>query len=228
MCSSVPAPVRVGSGNLFSGKSACRASATPSSVRGACDWRTVPVARPNSFAPMNDSMRFARCASLSPLRPFLPFIVTNRFYPQRIPLPPCELLDTCGEKLTEGCLPRLPLAPAAAAARRLNEKNAIKKCQNLIQALFFNGIPVNDPENGWTIWSYWGGLNDVTRYPENKFGISSSSATFGSIGGYSYISALPSEKKTGTRISYAATNRSYRNRLMYSYNTGLNEKGWDY
>ena len=91
--------------------------------------------------------------------------------------------------------------------------------------LFFNGIPVNDPENGWTIWSYWGGLNDVTRYPENKFGISSSSATFGSIGGYSYISALPSEKKKGTRISYAATNRSYRNRLMYSHNTGLNEKG---
>ena len=69
--------------------------------------------------------------------------------------------------------------------------------------LFFNGIPVNDPENGWTIWSYWGGLNDITRYPENKFGISSSSATFGGVGGYSYISALPSEKKTGSRISYA-------------------------
>ena len=92
--------------------------------------------------------------------------------------------------------------------------------------LFFNGIPVNDPENGWTIWSYWGGLNDVTRYPENKFGISSSSATFGGVGGYSYISALPSEKKTGSRISYAATNRSYRNRAMYTYNSGLNNKGW--
>ena len=39
----------------------------------------------------------------------------------------------------------------------------------------------NDPENGWTIWSYWGGLNDITRYPENKFGISSADATFGSI-----------------------------------------------
>ena len=90
----------------------------------------------------------------------------------------------------------------------------------------FNGIPVNDPENGWTIWAYWGGLNDVTRYPENKFGISSSTATFGSIGGYSYISALPSDKKVGTRFSYAATNRSYRNRLMYTYNSGLNDKGW--
>ena len=43
--------------------------------------------------------------------------------------------------------------------------------------MFFNGIPVNDPENGWTIWSFWGGLNDVTRYPENKFGISSADAT---------------------------------------------------
>ena len=94
--------------------------------------------------------------------------------------------------------------------------------------LFFNGIPVNDPENGWTIWSYWGGLNDVTRYPENSFGISNSAATFGSVGAYSYISALPSEKNIGGRISYASTNRSYRNRAMYTYNTGLNNKGWGY
>ena len=35
--------------------------------------------------------------------------------------------------------------------------------------IFFNGIPVNDPENGWTIWSYWGGLNDITR---NLVGVS--------------------------------------------------------
>ena len=94
--------------------------------------------------------------------------------------------------------------------------------------LFFNGIPVNDPENGWTIWSYWGGLNDVTRYPENSFGISNSAATFGSVGAYSYISALPSEKNIGGRMSYAATNRSYRNRAMYTYNTGLNNKGWGF
>lgn len=94
--------------------------------------------------------------------------------------------------------------------------------------LFFNGIPVNDPENGWTIWSYWGGLNDITRYPENSFGISNSAATFGSVGAYSYISALPSEKNTGGRISYAATNRSYRNRAMYTYNSGLNNKGWGF
>jgi hypothetical protein len=94
--------------------------------------------------------------------------------------------------------------------------------------LFINGIPVNDPENGWTIWSYWGGLNDVTRYPETSFGISNSEANFGSIGAYSYMSALPSAKKVGTRISYASTNRSYRNRTMLTYNSGLNKKGWGF
>ena len=91
-----------------------------------------------------------------------------------------------------------------------------------------NGIPVNDPENGWLIWSYWGGLNDVTRYPETSFGITNSAANFGSIGAYSYISALPSVKRTGSRVSYASTNRSYRNRAMYTYNSGLNNKGWGF
>ena len=94
--------------------------------------------------------------------------------------------------------------------------------------LFINGIPVNDPENGWTIWSYWGGLNDVTRYPETSFGITNSAANFGSIGAYSYISALPSVKRTGSRVSYASTNRSYRNRAMYTYNSGLNNNGWGF
>ena len=43
---------------------------------------------------------------------------------------------------------------------------------------------------------------------------------------YSSISLRPSSKRSGHRISYASTNRAYRNRLMYSYNSGLNDKGW--
>ena len=92
--------------------------------------------------------------------------------------------------------------------------------------LLLNGIPVNDPENGWAIWSYWGGLNDMTRYPEVRNGISSSHKTFGGVGGYSYISLRPTDKRKGHRISYSSTNRAYRNRLMYSYNSGLTKKGW--
>jgi len=92
--------------------------------------------------------------------------------------------------------------------------------------LLLNNIPVNDPETGWAIWSYWGGLNDMTRYPETRNGISSSSMSFGGLSGYSSISLRPSSKRKGHRISYSATNRAYRNRLMYSFNSGLNEKGW--
>ena len=92
--------------------------------------------------------------------------------------------------------------------------------------LLINGIPANDPESGWAIWSYWGGLNDMTRYPEVRNGISSSHNTFGGVGGYSSISLRPTDKRKGHRISYSSTNRAYRNRLMYSFNSGLTEKGW--
>ncbi len=93
-------------------------------------------------------------------------------------------------------------------------------------SLLVNGIPVNDPESGWAIWSYWGGLNDMTRYPEVRNGISSSHKTFGGVGGYSYITLRPTDKRKGHRVSYSSTNRAYRNRLMYSFNSGLTEKGW--
>ena len=92
--------------------------------------------------------------------------------------------------------------------------------------LLLNGIPVNDAENGWAIWSYWGGLNDMTRYPTNRTGVSSSHNTFGGIGGYSSISLRPTSKRSGHRFSYSSTNRAYRNRMMYSFNSGLTEKGW--
>lgn len=87
------------------------------------------------------------------------------------------------------------------------------------------GIPANDPESGWAVWSYWGGLNDVTRYPDTKIGIASSHSTFGGIGGYSSISLRASDKQVGHKFSYASTNRSYRNRAMYTYSSGW-KKGW--
>jgi len=93
-------------------------------------------------------------------------------------------------------------------------------------SVFLNGMPGNDPESGRTIWAYWGGLNDVTRYPEIKYGISSSKTAFGSIGGYSNVSMRASDKRAGSKFSYAATNRTYTSRVMFTHNTGMNEKGW--
>ena len=63
--------------------------------------------------------------------------------------------------------------------------------------LLIEGLPVNDPESGWAIWSYWGGLNDMTRYPQVRNGISASPVAFGGLSGYSSISLRPSTKRSG-------------------------------
>jgi len=92
--------------------------------------------------------------------------------------------------------------------------------------LMMNGIPMNDRESGWAIWAYWGGLNDVTRYPENRQGISSAQMGFGNIGGFSNIDLRPTNLRKGTKISYALTNRTYRQRAIITHSTGLMDNGW--
>lgn len=92
--------------------------------------------------------------------------------------------------------------------------------------VLMNGMPMNDPESGMAIWAYWGGLNDITRYPEIKTGITSSQSTFGSMLGYMNVNLNASSKQPGTRVSYAATNRTYRSRLMITHNTGWLKNGW--
>ncbi|CAG5078894.1 Plug domain-containing protein [Parvicella tangerina] len=92
--------------------------------------------------------------------------------------------------------------------------------------ILLNGMPGNDPESGYAIWAYWGGLNDITRYPEVKTGIASSQTTFGGLLGYTNINLNASSKRPGTRVSYAATNRTYRHRLMVTHNTGWMKGDW--
>lgn len=92
--------------------------------------------------------------------------------------------------------------------------------------VLLGGMPINDPENGMAIFAYWGGLNDITRYPETKAGISSSHQVFGDIGGYSSINLDASDFRKGTKVSYAATNRTYFNRAMVTHSTGMLKNGW--
>lgn len=89
-----------------------------------------------------------------------------------------------------------------------------------------NGVMVNDLENGWAQWFRWGGLNDVTRMVTVRTGVQRSEFNFGGIGGYSNINLRASEFRPGTRISYASSNRAYRNRLMATHSTGMMDNGW--
>ena len=89
-----------------------------------------------------------------------------------------------------------------------------------------NGIFMNDLETGWAPFSQWGGLNDVTRWMEIRTGVSASPYGFGGIGGWSNIDTRASGIRKGLRASYAISDRSYRNRLMATYATGMTKKGW--
>ncbi len=88
-----------------------------------------------------------------------------------------------------------------------NARYQIRGLESEHYNVLINGVPMNDPELGWGIFSYWGGLNDVTRYPEAGIGLGASNYTFSSIGGYTNMDMRASEDRKGSRVSYASTNR---------------------
>lgn len=100
---------------------------------------------------------------------------------------------------------------------------------NKYSDVYFNGVRMNKIDNDRVDFGNWGGLNDVTRYPaETTYGLDPSDYSFGDLNGVTYFDTRPSQMRTGTSFSYSMTNRSYRQRLMLTHNTGLNKKGWGF
>ncbi len=94
--------------------------------------------------------------------------------------------------------------------------------------LLINGIEMNKQYDGRPQWSDWGGLNDMQRNQEFSMGLKASDYTFGDVAGTTNIIFRASQYRKGGRVSYATSNRSYRGRVMGSYNSGLNLNGWAY
>lgn len=109
--------------------------------------------------------------------------------------------------------------PARFRIRGLNSENL---------AILMGGVSLNDMETGRAYWSNWGGLNDVTRNVEIKTGIVSSPYAFGGVGGVTQIENRPSTYRKQFKVVYSAANRSYRNRLMVTYSSGVTKKGWSF
>lgn len=103
--------------------------------------------------------------------------------------------------------------------RGLDSDNAI---------VHINGVKMNKLYNGRPQWSNWGGLNDVLRNQELSNGSIPLKYNFGGILGSNNINIRASEYGEGGRITYSSSNRSYTNRLMATYNSGMLEKGWAY
>ena len=93
----------------------------------------------------------------------------------------------------------------------------IRGLDGLNTSVFFNGIPMNELENGRVYWSTWGGLNDVMRSRETSVGLESIDYTIGGVGGASAIDTRASKQRKQTKVVYSSSNRSYRNRLMLTW-----------
>lgn len=91
---------------------------------------------------------------------------------------------------------------------------------------YLNGVQMNDMISGYGVWSLWGGLNDATRNQESSVGIETGNYSFGNIGGVVNIDTRASNYRPGIKVTYSNSNRTYNNRMMATYSTGLMNNGW--
>ncbi len=92
--------------------------------------------------------------------------------------------------------------------------------------VYIEGVPVNDGESGRAVYGEWGGLNDVFRNKEYQNGIEAGRFSLGSLGGATNYSIRASRQRKQTKVTYALSDRSYTNRVMLTYSTGLMDNNW--
>jgi hypothetical protein len=97
---------------------------------------------------------------------------------------------------------------------------------NNYQNVSLNGFVVNDIESGAPYYSNWGGLNDVMRSAMVSSGPEPIGFLFEPVGGATRINTRASEYRAGIKAVYSLSNRTYRNRAMLTYSTGLLNNNW--
>lgn len=98
--------------------------------------------------------------------------------------------------------------------------------ENNYQNVSLNGFVVNDIESGAPYWSNWGGLNDVMRSSMVSSGPEPIGFLFEPVGGATRINTRASEYRSGIRAVWSRSNRTYPNRAMLTYSTGLMNNNW--
>lgn len=96
------------------------------------------------------------------------------------------------------------------------------------EAVYMNGIALNDALTGYSPWSLWGGLNDVTRDQETSGALNVSDYGLGGINGVTNINTRASMIRKGLRVGLVNANAQYRFRGMLTYGSGERPDGWSY
>lgn len=96
------------------------------------------------------------------------------------------------------------------------------------QDVLLSGVKLNDAITGYSPWSLWSGLNEVTRSKVTANSMEASDYLLGGYNGVTNIFANPSNMRKGLRASVLTNSAAYRLRLMLTYASGRNDKGWSY
>ncbi len=92
--------------------------------------------------------------------------------------------------------------------------------------IMMNGVSMIKADRGFVDFGNWGGLNEVTRYPEIAANQTPSEYDFGGVSSVIYKNMKASEHRKGFQFTQSLTNRNYRNRTSLRYSSGMNKKGW--
>ncbi len=102
----------------------------------------------------------------------------------------------------------------------------VRGYDNNYQNVSLNGFVTNDIESGSPYYSNWGGLNDVMRSAMVSSGPEPIGFLFEPVGGATRINTRASAYRSGVKAVYSLSNRTYRNRAMVTYSTGLMNNNW--
>lgn len=91
---------------------------------------------------------------------------------------------------------------------------------------YLNGMYMNDLDDGRVNWGFWGGLNDVLRARDARSGLANVDFAYGNIGGETNVDLRASSQWEQKKLVYTRGNRSYANRIMGTYSTGMKDNGW--
>ncbi|MFE3872254.1 TonB-dependent receptor [Flavobacterium sp. ZS1P70] len=135
--------------------------------------------------------------------------------------------DNSGSENTSGLLQSSKDAFQQAAAFNWGQARfRIRGLDSEHSTMMINGVVMNKLYDGRPQWGDWGGLNDATRNQEFSIGTAPSDYTFGGILGTQEINTRASIYRPGSRISFSGTNTNYSWRMMGTYASGMNDKGW--
>lgn len=102
----------------------------------------------------------------------------------------------------------------------------VRGYENNYESTYINGVHFNGLERGSFNYSMLGGLNDAMRNKDITSGLTANSFSYGNLGSNTNINTKASTYAAGSKLSLAYTNRAYKERVQFTYATGLMPNGW--